>query len=400
MSTAEQTIVGEIVTNNIHQPIKFDVTNEAIRTLWKRLTGLKADTPANYFAVKSGITEVRTLRVRVDATRKELKEDALKYGRLVDSEAKRITDLLVAIEEPLKAEKQKADDAKEREKQAIAEAKQRAHQIRLDALLAVGYRANLTHLIHWSDEEYAERLATATDDWETKTRKDAADRIEAERIEAERVEAVRLDKIKLDADRLEYEKQMDELYQRRAEQDARERAAHEAIETERKAMQAEIERLDAIGLANERAIKTERLAKEQAEQAKIDEQNRIEREAIEAERKAIQAERDRMDQEEKERQQAIYIERKAKEQAEKDRVDANALAVHIAEENRLAAIRVADEAKRIEALKPDAEKLKILGDTLRLLAYPEMATDEGKEMLSQVMRWLSDTAQYCDECLR
>jgi len=221
-------------------------------------------------------------------------------------------------------------------------------QTRIDALTAVGF-TRLIHVPHWTDEEYIQELARATDEWETKLRKDAADKIEAERIEAEQAEVCRLKTIAYLQERKEFE----------------------------------------IALDASRKLDAERA-----------EQNRIERESIEAERKALQVERDRIDKEERERQQAIELERLGKEQAEQDRVNANALAVHIAEEKRLAAIRVEDEAKRREAQKPDAEKLKILGDTLRLLAYPEMSTDEGKKMLSQVMRWISDTAQYCDECLR
>jgi len=347
MSTAEQTIVGEIVTNNIHQPIKFDVTNEAIRTLSKRLTGLKADTPANYLAVKSGITEVRTLRVRVDATRKELKEDALKYGRLVESEAKRITDLLVAIEGPLKAEKQKADDAKELEKQLIFEAKQRALQTRIDALIAVGFN-RMIHVPHWTDEEYIQELAKATDEWNAKLRKEASDKAETERVEAEQAEASRLEKIAYLQERQEFE----------------------------------------IALATARKLDAERA-----------EQNRVEREAIEAERKAMQAERERIDKEEKERQQAIYLERLSKEKYERDLAHAIECQALVAEQDKLVAIREADEAKRIEAFKPDAEKLKILGDTLRLIAFPEMATIEGTKCILEINRRLHIAAEYCDTCL-
>ena len=96
----------------------YDVTDAAIEELKNELTGL-----TEYNAVSKGIAKVRTLRTRIEATRKQLKADSLAWGRKVDAEAKRITEALEAIEEPLKRLKQQIDEAKEREKAAIEAAR-------------------------------------------------------------------------------------------------------------------------------------------------------------------------------------------------------------------------------------------------------------------------------------
>lgn len=338
MSTIEQEpIVGEIVANNIHAPIRFNVSDEAIRGLRKKLTGLKADTPSGYLCVKTGIAEVRTLRVGVESKRKQLKEDALKYGRMVDGEAKRITDALSAIEEPLKAEKDKADNAKELAKKMEQEARQRALQVRIDTLDAVGFWKNPIIVEAWSEDEYKAELATATDLWETKLRREAAEKAEAEKKEADRIESVRLEKIQIEAERAELAKLKAEAKAKQEEADAIMRSEQEKLAAERKAMEAE-----------KRALELQRLVAERIEQDRIDQIERAEYEA---------------------------------------------------EQARLTVVAKEQEAKRLEALKPDAEKLRVLGDTLRLLAYPEMATEEGREALRSVVRHISETAEYCHECL-
>lgn len=101
--------------------VTYEVTEAAITETRERFAALTADTPQGYESVREAIAFVRETRVKVEHRRVELKADALAYGRLVDSRAKRLTDLLVEIENPLKAKKQAVDDEKARVK-AEAEA--------------------------------------------------------------------------------------------------------------------------------------------------------------------------------------------------------------------------------------------------------------------------------------
>src|SRR5690242_13239142 len=81
---------------------KFAVTDDYLAEMREKATGLNCLTADGYEQTRLAIADCRTLRVRVEKTRKELKEDSLKYGRMVDAEAKRITAAIEAIENPLK----------------------------------------------------------------------------------------------------------------------------------------------------------------------------------------------------------------------------------------------------------------------------------------------------------
>lgn len=368
MSTVTQEpISGELVAGNIEAPIRFDVTNEAIATLRKKLSGLRARTPDGYKMVQAGIAETRDLRGKVEATRKRLKEKALTYGRLVDGEANRIKALLFEIEEPLKQEKEIADAEKERLKAEAEEAKRAALQGRIDSLVAVGAMVHPLLVGEWSEEEFQERLAEATEAFKVAQAKIEAEKAEAKRLEDEKAEALRIEQEKVAAERAELENL-------RAEALAREEAAREV-------RRAELAKIEA-----EQALERERLA---AEQMALEEQNRIEREAIEAERRKLQEERDRIEREEFQRLETIRLEKEAVERAEQDRKNAERLAIEQAERERA-------ESARLEALRPDAEKLKIFADGLRLLSYPEMATEEGLQFLQSAKFSIDAIARTCD----
>lgn len=76
-----------------------------------------AESKEGYELIKTALQTLVPLRTGVEKRRKELKKDALDWGRKVDSEAKRITALLLEIEEPLKKAKTDVDERKKREKE-------------------------------------------------------------------------------------------------------------------------------------------------------------------------------------------------------------------------------------------------------------------------------------------
>ena len=91
------------------QVADYNVTDSAINALAvdsKDLTDLFGDIEIGagkqYDQLKATEAPIRKLRSQVESHRKGLKADSLAWGRLVDSEAKRITTALLAAEEPLK----------------------------------------------------------------------------------------------------------------------------------------------------------------------------------------------------------------------------------------------------------------------------------------------------------
>lgn len=73
-------------------------------------------TKDGYEEVKKGLSELTGYRTGLEKMRKAIKEPYLIKGRLIDSEAKRITEELLAIEVPLKTAKDEADKAEARAK--------------------------------------------------------------------------------------------------------------------------------------------------------------------------------------------------------------------------------------------------------------------------------------------
>jgi hypothetical protein len=356
--TETETIVGELVVASPTQmPIRFTVSDAKINEMRVALTGLVATDKASYELVTKGIAACRDLRGRVEYCRKDLKQHALEYGRKVDAEAKRLTAELESIEQPLKAEKAKADEVKELERRKAEAEKQAMINARLQAFTAVGVLPNYLMLQAWTDEEFAAELEAVTRAYEARKLQEEQEAAEAARVAAEQAEALRIEAEKLAAER------------------------------------AELDRLRAEEAAKQKAEADRR----QAELEAIEKQQRLEREELDRERQALKEKLQAVERAEMERQRAIDLEREATEKAEFDRLEAIRVAEEQAELARIEKVNAELEAKRMEAIKPDAEKLKAFGDMLRALPFPEMATDDGKEYLASAVKAIKNTADYCCE---
>ena len=77
-------------------------------------------TKEGYAIAKAGITLLRTLRVKIEAKRKKNNAGAVSYKKRNDGEAAGYISLIVALEEPMKKEKQAQDAIKEEEKRIAA----------------------------------------------------------------------------------------------------------------------------------------------------------------------------------------------------------------------------------------------------------------------------------------
>jgi len=99
---------------------EYSKTDAAIATLQENYGGVLWDVtkPAEMTQAKEARREIRTYRVDLEKLRVELKKDVLERGRLIDGEAKRITEALEAIERPIDAQIKSEEQRKEREAQA------------------------------------------------------------------------------------------------------------------------------------------------------------------------------------------------------------------------------------------------------------------------------------------
>ncbi len=252
---------------------------------WKaKYAPLSTDTPEGYEEVRLAIAHVRDTRVAVEKRRVELKADALAYGRLVDSEAKRFTVLLLEIEEPLKTKKAAVDDEKARKKAEEEAARSRAIEAEIAAKRAkeeaearVAREAEEKRLAEERAALAAERVRLAA----VQAKIDADRKAEAERVEtARRAEQKRLDEAAA-AERARIDAEREKLAAERRAEEERQRAGRQALETERRRVAAERE-------AAERA-EFERQAKARAEKEAAEEieRDRVEKTRREAERAAL-----------------------------------------------------------------------------------------------------------------
>lgn len=260
---------------------------------------------------RSHVNSLRLTKGALERTRKAAKEESLRIGRAIDSEAKEIS---ARIDAMITVHQAKLDEIEQREKDRVA-----GLQSRLSAV--VNHGADAVKSDEFKQAIFSLETVAIDDSWQELTAdvakaKDArlvelrAMLAEAEKYEAEQAELARL---RAEAE-ARAQKEREEAIAKAAAEKARAEAQRAIEEAERKA-QAE----------REAAARRELELKLQAEQA--------ERRRIEAEKKAEQDRKDALAKAEADKQRAI--------QAEKDRVAAIAKA-----EAEAQAKREADKAHR------------------------------------------------------
>lgn len=303
---------------------EFDRVAHGIAELRAKYHGVVYDvtTPQGMKDAKEARLAVRNPRYEVERIRKEAKAPILALGKRLDSEAKRITDELLALERPIDTQ----IDAEERRREAEKQAKIEAEMRRVRNL----------------QERVAELRGCAT------LSPTSGSALIAEHI-------ADLDAIAVDESFEEFQPQATEA---KAAGLARLRELHTAT----LAHEAEQKRL-----AEERAelarLRAEQEQRQAAERARLAEEERIAREAREAEA-AKERERMRLEREEQERAASAERARMAEEQrrldAEREAQEASARAERerlAAEERRLADERAAIERREREAAEAEQRRI-------------------------------------------
>jgi len=100
-----QTIMSEVKVQEVKLvPVKFDFdesTVEALKTEYSSLQILNVKDKDGLKVLQTALTHMVSLRTGIDKKRKELNKPASTYKKSVDTEAKRITDILTPIEKDL-----------------------------------------------------------------------------------------------------------------------------------------------------------------------------------------------------------------------------------------------------------------------------------------------------------
>lgn len=320
--------------SNLTAIAEYTETAAALAELRQRHQGVVYDVtvPKQMKLAKEARAEIRGYRTGLEKRRVEIKAPALERCRLIDSEAKRITAELVALEEPLdvqiKAEESRAEterleklEAERLRVEGIARAIEEIRNapgtlIGKPAVIIEGQLAKLRGQV-LDPEFFAERHREAEDalvatvarieqqlqaqrEQEAEQKRIAAEREELERIRAENERLQREAEERAAADRAEADRRAQAERDRIAAEEAAERAAEQAEQERLAAIErgkqmaaaaAERERLAAERREQEAALQAERERQAEA-QRKLDEQAaqlKREREAA-----AAKAEADRL----------------------------------------------------------------------------------------------------------
>ncbi len=304
--------------------IEYPVAMTVITDLQERYSGLTIagiDDKAGLLAVDEARKEVKRLKIQVENRRKELKADALEYGRKVDAAAKTLSEPLEALEALLAGRQKVITDELARIEQQRAD---ELYASRRDQLAAYGAEVPERILRIMREDEFDSALTAAKTAHEDKQRRDAEQaRLDADRkkLEDERAELERIRQAQADKD-AEAQRKIDEENERLAAQ-AQEKVNGRIREV--MLCHADPTQFDLANMPEAEFVELiERLSQEDAA--------RIQREADEA---AARREQQRKDDE-------------------------------AAEEKR---------RLRIEALRPDKEKLLSFAKTVAAMEVPEVGTD-------------------------
>lgn len=258
--------------------VAFDRVAAGLSELKDRFGGVVYDvrTTEGLETAREARRALREPRYEVERIRKDAKKPLLELGKQIDGEAKRITDAILAIEDPIDAQIRGEEQRREAERQAKVEAERKrveAIRRRIDAIrgippalalsssnqIALRMKEIAELLIDDSFAEFVEeatrvrheayttmqRMHEAAQQQEAEAARIAAERAELERLRAEQAERDRVEherreaEAKAERERLAAERA--ELDRQRAEQEARLRAEREAFEAERAAAKAAAE---------------------------------------------------------------------------------------------------------------------------------------------------------------
>lgn len=402
-ATAERETKSEVTTVTI-QPITYEVTKAEIAKVVEGAMMLRVLDPND----KAGLErchktrmQLRGMRGVIEKGRKAYKAEVLERGRFIDSTAKELIDPIETAEAHLQEQENIVVREQERIAREAEETRQKMIRARLEMLSQLSFPGAQVYTVADVDlrdpKDWESLLWNAREAKVKYAEAEALRKLEAERIaEANRVEAERL---------------------------AKERAELEAARKQQEAAAAEAKRVEDARLAAERA-ELDRQRKEQeqfdrdraAAEAKLysDRVNELARYVIPGEHQDLPtnistsefyAILDRA----KERRasydtlQAEHRKRAEIEAAERARIEAEQKAERDAAAAKAKAEADEREAKRLEALRPDHEKLLAVADAIQAIVVPEVSPEAEpirQQIVDSIRYAANDVRGFAGELVR
>lgn len=330
--------------------VEYSATEAALAALRQKYAGIVFDltTVKGDKEARAARLELITLRTSLEKKRKQFKAPALEFGKKIDSEASRVTDEILALENPIDAQI-RADEARR--------AAEKAERDRIAAARAQGFRdriATIRAFVGKCNGISAERIANGiamVEQVDVSPEAFEEFTLEAQTAKTETLESMRLI-----------------LQETKRREEAAARVEAQRIENER--------------VAAEQKAMADALA---AQQAEIDRQSRELREAQEAQAKA-EADRIRKEAEEKARAD-LLAEQATKQSAPVAEIPAPAPIPYLqtpapAEPEQLSMVEPSDNGPRIKlgVLNACIAPLSISADGLAELGFPHVATEKAAKL--------------------
>ena len=147
----QEVLTPEVVTENqqnlqtqISKELgKFNLADAVIAQKKQEYAGLKItgiDDKEGYENVRKALSEVVKMRTSVGKTKTLIKADYLEIGRAIDGEAKRLTESILEIENPLREEKERIDAEIQAEKERAEKEAEAKLKVRVETLKASGLK--------------------------------------------------------------------------------------------------------------------------------------------------------------------------------------------------------------------------------------------------------------------
>ena len=341
---------------------KYGITKAAIEQAVEETKSITVTGPDD----KAGIALARTsrislgkIRTTIESKRKELKADALAYGRKVDEVAKELTAIVEPEEDRLRELEETAKREQERLAKIADESRAVEVQRRQQLAFSVRWQIQPVMLNMLSPVEFEAAYAAE------KEKFDAA--VKAEADAAATIKAEQERQAKIAKEQAERQAEMD---RKEAELAAKQKAIDDAEKAARNTLFANrAKELSLVGRITPPEQRESLVSMSDDGFLALLESSRV---AFEAE-KAAKAERDRLRKEQEAKELEARIAAKAKEQAAK--IEADRLAEE--ERKRVAAEKAEAAAKRKAARAPDREKMAAFAERFSNLEWPTLSPNSG-----------------------
>jgi hypothetical protein len=186
--------VDAAIDHAVSEIAKTDAAIEQIREEYLQLVVAGPQDQAGFKSAETALKKVVRIRTSVEKTRKELKADSVRYGKAVDSEAKRVREAIEPIEEHLKTQCDVVRLEEARQKVAAENARRDEVNGWVAELSELGWPVDLPALQRMTPEEFGflrlsakKRHAEQAEEREAIAKERAA--LEAERLELEELRA-------------------------------------------------------------------------------------------------------------------------------------------------------------------------------------------------------------------